>query len=174
MFRWPLLLAAAGGLAISGVAAAAELIAGRIEHEGRVVLESSFDVSDSSDDGTIWMSLGDSRFREVGALPATESPTQPLKLDGDVRVIADRGNRGQVVAELRRLELVRADGTEDAWKLPREEVLRTAEAAGVDLPVWYTLPPAFRVAGLAVLMLMAAVLLAWFLRPRRQRVWPTG
>lgn len=168
MSRCPYLLAAAWGLFVPGVIPAAELVAGRIEHEGHSVLESSFEISDSSDNGAIWLALGESHFQNVGPLPPAESASQRLRLDGEVRVIADRGNRGRMVAELRGLELVQSADVPDRWELPREEVLRTADAAGADLPFWYTLPTAFRVAGLAVLMLFATVLLAWFLRPKRK------
>jgi hypothetical protein len=151
-------------------AAAAKLLEARVVWGREVRLKASFGVPDTASPADIWRRLDGLEFQAVGPLAADPAALE-VSLAGDIRVVVVWVDKTEALAEVGRLRLVRVAGTEDRWRLPREEVERTGQAAGLDLS--RTVSWAWVWAGVAVLVVLATAisLAAWF-RSRRKGSTP--
>jgi hypothetical protein len=144
---------------------AARLVTVRIERGGEKILEEQFGVPDREGPALIWSRLHTLRLKPH--TPIAPSPDNPLEatLSGDLRLVLLHVDRTLAEAKLDRLRLVRAAPGAHEWRLPPEEVVRTAEAAGLELPTDY-LPLLVRV-GVASFLFLCALIGVWlYLRHR--------
>lgn len=147
-------------------AQAARYIRARIEHDGKVRLQAGFGVPDREPLAGIWRHLDGVSWTAVDELqPGQDNPNE-VTLTGTVRIIIDNEI---AVATVDRLRLVRAAGSQKSWQLPKDEVIRTREAAGLDLSArqdpgdwrWLVLAG---VVGLLVMVGLIALCIKWWTR----------
>ena len=161
----PVMLAAWLCLGHGGPAEAARFIDVRIERDGGVVLETGFGASDYEPAARIWARLDRAPLRAVHEVPADAANPQQATLVGDIRITILHVDTVLASAQVDKLRLTRVSGTSDQWQLPKDEVERTGQTAGLRAltvrPNW-----AF-IAGLVVCAFFG--ILAWlFVRRRRQ------
>lgn len=117
----------------AGPAHAAKAIEARIEQNGKVILQGVYTGGDRADAAEIWADLGGAWLKALQEIPVEPSDPQQATLTGDLQIVVSWVRNPIASAQVDKLRLVRASATSDQWKIPREEVERTAEAAGLQL-----------------------------------------
>jgi len=118
----------------AGPALAAKAIEARIEQNGKVILKGVYTGGDGADAAEIWADLGLAWLKALQEIPADPSDSQQATLTGEIRIVVSWGRNPIASAQVDKLRLVRVSGKSDQWQIPRAEVERTAEAAGLQLP----------------------------------------
>lgn len=162
-FRWmslPLLVSwiAAGE---ASDASAAKLIRAIIQRNEEIVFEASFTTSDNAWGVFLWAALEHADFQLVGDLSKEEARKERIRLKGRIKVYLFWGNRTlHETRSLDQLVLISSPDKQEHWRLPEDEVDRTAKFAG------YNMPPRRRVSKLVLGIagaLVAVILFLWFL-----------
>jgi hypothetical protein len=128
-----LVLTALLGLGHAGTAQAAKAIEARIEQNGKVILQGVYTGGDRADAAEIWADLSLAWLKAVQAIPADPSDPEQATLTGDLRIVVSWPPDPIASAQVDKLRLVRVPGETDRWQIPRDEVERTAQAAGLQL-----------------------------------------
>ena len=108
-----------------------------VENQGEVVFETSFDVSDSSDESEIWDAAGECPFsviREQEELPKPEQPEGGrtlVELDDSVAIVITWTGEIQAHAVLEGATAEMCSASCPGWHLTPETVRRAKEAAGL-------------------------------------------
>jgi hypothetical protein len=144
------------GLVQAGPAQAAKAIEARIEQNGKVILQGVYTGGDRADAAEIWEDLGVARLKARQEIPTDPSDPRQATLTGDIRIVVSWVRNPIATAQVDKLRLVRVSGTSDQWQIPRDEVERTAEAAGLQLHP----PPHLHGAWLAGAIITACVLVS--------------
>lgn len=100
-----------------------------VERDGEPVLSTGFGVSDALSPTESWLALEGKQFEPVGEV--TPDPADPLRLvlRGRSRIELRHAGSPYATVEVDNLRLVRDDASTNLWRLPREEVQRTAPPA---------------------------------------------
>jgi hypothetical protein len=141
------------GLDHAGPGLAAKAIKARIEQNGKVILQGIYTGGDRADAAEIWADLSRAWLKALQEIPADPSDPQQAMLTGDIRIVVSWPPSPIASAQVDRLRLVRVPGKSDQWQIPREEVERTAEAAGLQLP-----SPSHQSSGLIAGIVLACLL----------------
>ena len=126
------LLAMSGLLASCGLPPGMKLLHMRVHHGGECVLETNFDVTDSSNVSEIWDDAGRKPFSTQTAAKALGSnKANPLeaKLTGPVEIRISHPASDEIRAKLTNLTLQRSSKDSDDWHLPAQEVKRAKKGA---------------------------------------------
>ena len=121
------LLALSGLLASCGLPPGMKLLHMRVHHGGECVLETNFDVPDSSTVSEIWDAAGQKPFSTQSAAKSLGSnKANPLeaKLTGPVEVRISHPSSDEISAKLTDLTLQRSSKDSDDWHLSAQEVSR--------------------------------------------------
>ena len=108
-----------------------------VENQGEVVFETSFDVSDTSDESEIWDAAGQCPFsvvREVDSLPKPDQPEggrSLVELDDSVAMVITWTGELQAEATLEGATVEMCSASCPGWHLSAETVRRAKEAAGL-------------------------------------------
>lgn len=171
LFRyWPALLGLLLGawfvLADHQPACAARFLEVRVERDGKVLLKASFGVPDRAPPVAIWRHLEDVSLNAVEELAPDPNNAEQATLSGDIRIVIS----GEVAAAtVDRLRLVRNPAAPKGWRIPKDEVTRTGEAAGLDMTPSHD-PGDWRwwvfagVIGLLAICGVIALLIKWWTR----------
>jgi hypothetical protein len=97
------------------------------------VLQTLYSAGDREDAATLWRRLSREPFaaEPVGNLEHDADDPLSASLTGDIVVELSHARRTLVRLNVRRLQLVRPNEQDDKWRLPPEEVERTARLAGL-------------------------------------------
>ena len=126
------LLVMSGLLASCGLPPGMKLLHMRVHHGGECVLETNFDVPDSSTVSEIWDAAGRKPFSTQTAAKALGSnKANPLeaKLTGPVEIRISHPASDEIRAKLTNLTLQRSSKDSDDWHLPAQEVKRAKKGA---------------------------------------------
>ena len=126
------LLAMSGLLASCGLPPGMKFLHMRVHHGGECVLETNFDVPDSSTVSEIWDAAGRKPFSTQTAAKALGSnKANPLeaKLTGPVEIRISHPASDEIRAKLTNLTLQRSSKDSDDWHLPAQEVKRAKKGA---------------------------------------------
>ena len=126
------LLVMSGLLASCGLPPGMKLLQLRVHHGGECVLETNFDVPDSSTVSEIWDAAGRKPFSTQTAAKALGSnKANPLeaKLTGPVEIRISHPASDEIRAKLTNLTLQRSSKDSDDWHLPAQEVKRAKKGA---------------------------------------------
>ena len=121
------LLVMSGLLASCGLPPGMKLLHMRVHHGGECVLETNFDVPDSSTVSEIWDAAGRKPFStQVAAEALGANKANPLKakLTGPVEIRISHPASDEISAKLTNLTLQRSSRDSDDWHLPAQEVNR--------------------------------------------------
>ncbi|MEE3180982.1 MAG: hypothetical protein VX288_03665 [Planctomycetota bacterium] len=121
------LLALSGLLASCGLPPGMKLLHMRVHHGGECVLETNFDVPDSSTVSEIWEAAGRKPFStQTAAESLGSNRANPLEaeLTGPVEIRISHPASDQISAKLTNLTLQRSSADSDDWHLPAQEVKR--------------------------------------------------
>ena len=108
-----------------------------IENKGEVVVETIFDVSDTSAESEMWDTAGECPFsviRERDELPKPEQPEgarSMVELDGSVAISITWGGKLQTEATLEGATIETCSASCGGWHLTSETVIRAKEASGL-------------------------------------------
>lgn len=144
----------------SGDAQAAKAISVKIEQDGKLVLQGIYSARDTADAAETWDNLDKPVLETAQEITADPSDPQQATLTGDIRIVVAWGRDPIATAQVDRLQLLHVSGNQ--WRLPREEVERTALAAGLELRP-PTSPQGTLLGGIAVCVIFAGLVLL-FLR----------
>ena len=125
-------LAMSGLLASCGLPPGMKLLHLRIYHGGECVLETGFDVPDSSTVSEIWEAAGRKPFStQTAAKSLSSNKANPLeaKLTGPVEIRISHPASDEISAKLTNLTLQRSSRDSDDWHLPAQEVKRAKKGA---------------------------------------------
>lgn len=131
---WRWLLLAVASLLDSCAYPGLKLLTMDVQHEGEVVLTTTFDVPDTSSASAMWDAAGREPFATevVGAnLRPSEADPLQVHLAGAVELEIRHVDAVQTRAALTGLTLIRSAITAADWHLPEAEVRRAREAAGL-------------------------------------------
>lgn len=162
------------GLFHAEPALAAKAIEARIEQDGKVILKGVYTGGDRADAAEIWEDLSVARLKAVQEIPADPSDPQQATLTGEIRIVVSWGRNPIASAQVDKLRLVRTSGTRDQWHIPREEVERTAQAAGLQLHTPVRPHGAWIAGGILVRILVGGVVWLVVRNLRRQSDFPEG
>ncbi len=126
------LLALSGFLASCGLPPGMKLLHMRVHHGGECVLETNFDVPDSSTVSEIWDAAGQKPFNtRTAAKSLGTNKANPLeaKLTGPVEIRISHPASDEISAKLTNLTLQRSSADSDDWHLPAREVKRAKKGA---------------------------------------------
>jgi hypothetical protein len=126
------LVAMSGLLASCGLPPGMKLLHLRVYHGGECVLETDFDVPDTSTVGEIWDAAGRKPLgTQTVAESLGENKANPLeaKLTGPVEIRISHPASDEISAKLTNLTLQRSSADSDDWHLPAEEVNRAKKGA---------------------------------------------
>ena len=121
------LLAMSGFLASCGLPPGMKLLHLRVYHGGECVLETDFDVRDTSTVSEIWEAAGRKPFSTQAAAESLGSNrANPLEaeLTGPVEIRISHPASDEISAKLTNLTLQRSSADSDDWHLPAQEVKR--------------------------------------------------
>ena len=121
------LVALSALLASCGLPPGMKLLHMRVHHGGECVLETNFDVPDSSTVSEIWEAAGRKPFStQTAAESLGSNRANPLEaeLTGPVEIRISHPASDQISAKLTNLTLQRSSADSDDWHLPAREVKR--------------------------------------------------
>jgi len=121
------LLAMSGFLASCGLPPGMKLLHLRVYHGGECVLETDFDVRDTSTVSEIWEAAGRKPFStQTAAESLGSNRANPLEaeLTGPVEIRISHPASDEISAKLTNLTLQRSSADSDDWHLPAQEVKR--------------------------------------------------
>ncbi len=125
------LLAMSGLLASCGLPPGMKLLHMQVYHGGACVLETDFDVPDSSTVSEIWEAAGRKPFStQTAAKSLGSNKANPLeaKLTGPVEIRISHPTSAEISAKLTNLTLRRSSADSDDWHLPAQEVKRAQKS----------------------------------------------
>ena len=111
------------------IASAARFLQAQVIVDGKLVLEMKFGAPDIEEKARTWARLGEKSFQPVGEIVPLADDPQKAVLTGQIHITIGHVDRPVASATTDRLQLVRDGG---GWRLPPEELERTAQAAGLD------------------------------------------
>ena len=121
------LLVMSGLLASCGLPPGMKLLHLRVYHGGECVLETDFDVRDTSTVSEIWEAAGRKPFStQTAAESLGSNRANPLEaeLTGPVEIRISHPASDEISAKLTNLTLQRSSADSDDWHLPAQEVKR--------------------------------------------------
>ena len=104
----------------------------RVHHGGECVLETNFDVPDTSTVSEIWDAAGRKPFSTrtaADSLGADKANPLEAKLTGPVEIRISHPASDEISAKLTNLTLQRSSVDSDDWHLPAQEVKRAKKGA---------------------------------------------
>lgn len=126
------LVAMCGLLASCGLPPGMKLLHLRVYHGGECVLETDFDVRDTSTVSEIWEAAGRKPFStQTAAESLGSNRANPLEaeLTGPVEIRISHPASDEISAKLTNLTLQRSSRDSDDWHLPAQEVKRAKKGA---------------------------------------------
>ena len=126
------LLVMSGSLASCGLPPGMKLLHLRVYHGGECVLETDFDVRDTSTVSEIWEAAGRKPFStQTAAESLGSNRANPLEADltGPVEIRISHPASDEISAKLTNLTLQRSSVDSDDWHLPAQEVKRAKKGA---------------------------------------------
>lgn len=159
--RWPYALALAMLACLdNGDAQAAKAINVKVEQNGKVVLQGIYSAHDTADAAEAWVDLDKPALEAAQDIPGDLADPQQATLTGNIRIVVTWGREPVASAQVDRLRLLRVANKQ--WRLPRDEVERTAQVAGLELRQPAS-PAGTVLGGIAVCVIFGGVVLL-FLR----------
>lgn len=105
-----------------------------VASQGEVLVETIFDVADTSEESEIWDAAGQCPFsvvNEVDSLPKPGGSQSVVELEGDVEILITWTGELQAEAMLGGATVERCSASCSGWHLTPETVRRAKEATGL-------------------------------------------
>lgn len=151
----PFVVAAALVLGHGQTAHGAKAIQVHIEDEGKLVLRGLYSGADRASTAELWRDLAQAPLEALVNFPAEPSNPRQATLTGNLRIVIS-WDEPLASANVKELRLVRDTDRTSRWQLSPEEVERTAQAAGLQLP-WRISPMVPLAAGIMICILVGSI-----------------
>jgi hypothetical protein len=100
----------------------------RVEHEGQLVAEGIYSVTDTLDQQATWERLNEASLEPVAQLTPQPDNSGRVVLTGKIRLVLVHANRPYAVAETTQLRLDADPAKPGYWQLTPAEVARTGKS----------------------------------------------